>query len=211
MLVGDVTKEPPRGGSWKKRLLDQGTTANMLALLERCLEDDSADRPADAQVLAQELQAVIKQAEHQIKQGGHQSDPVPVPPSPEIAPKGLAEGRQLVKKPAIALLVVGILALLVSLIAICGMLLDVRSVGYRTDQDRMVGIVTFFCFLLLSVAAGVAILAGWSMLKLRWYWFCLVGSFAVMPAAGFCFLVGIPVGIWSLLTLCKAEVRSAFR
>ena len=62
MLVGDVTKEPPRGGSWKKRLLDQGTTPNMLALLERCLEDDPPDRPADAQVLAQELQGVIKEA-----------------------------------------------------------------------------------------------------------------------------------------------------
>jgi serine/threonine protein kinase len=61
MLVGDVTKEPPRGGSWKKRLLEQGTTPGMLALLERCLEDDPADRPADAQVLAQELLAIIKE------------------------------------------------------------------------------------------------------------------------------------------------------
>jgi hypothetical protein len=60
MLVGDLTKEPPRGGSWRKRLLEQGTTPGMLALLERCLEDDPADRPADAQVLAQELQVVVK-------------------------------------------------------------------------------------------------------------------------------------------------------
>jgi hypothetical protein len=62
MLVGDVTKEPPRGTTWKKRLLDQGASKRMLALLERCLEDDPAERPADAQVLAQELLTVIKEA-----------------------------------------------------------------------------------------------------------------------------------------------------
>jgi serine/threonine protein kinase len=239
MLVGDVTREPPRGGSWKKRLLDQGTTPSMLALLERCLEDDPADRPADAQVLAQELQAVIKQAEHQIKQGGHQGDPVPVPPSPESAPKGLAEARQLVKKPAIALLVVGILALTMSLIGLvvsgwtfldnASFLnrarpekeypgLDMKETMTRyyqqvsaSERAANVGVTYFFLLLVLSVPAGVASLAGWSMLTLRRYWLCLVGSFAVMPAAGLCFLVGIPVGIWSLLTLCKAEVRSAFR
>jgi serine/threonine protein kinase len=72
MLVGDVMKEPPRGGSWKKRLLERGTTPKMLALLERCLEDDPADRPADAQVLAQELEAIVKEAAP--------PGPVPVPP-----------------------------------------------------------------------------------------------------------------------------------
>jgi serine/threonine protein kinase len=62
MLLGDVTKEAPQGGPWKKRLLEQGATPRLLALLERCLEDDPADRPADAQVLSQELLTVIKEA-----------------------------------------------------------------------------------------------------------------------------------------------------
>src|SRR5437763_16931813 len=55
MLVGDVTREPPRGGSWKKRLQERGTTPDMLSLMERCLEDDQADRPAASRVLAQWL------------------------------------------------------------------------------------------------------------------------------------------------------------
>ncbi len=62
MLIGDTTKEPPRGGSWKKRLLDHGATADMIGLLERCLEDDPAERPADAHVVAEELRAIIKAA-----------------------------------------------------------------------------------------------------------------------------------------------------
>jgi serine/threonine protein kinase len=86
MLLGDVTKEPPRGGSWKKRLLEQGATPNMLDLLERCLEDDPDDRPADAQVLTQELQAIVKEA---APPGPESVPPVPVPPIPEAAPASL--------------------------------------------------------------------------------------------------------------------------
>jgi hypothetical protein len=67
MLVGDVTKEPPRGGSWKKRLLEREATAGMLGLLERCLEDDPDDRPADAQILAEELMAALIEAEPPLK------------------------------------------------------------------------------------------------------------------------------------------------
>ncbi len=59
LLSGDVTKEPPRGRSWQRKFIEQGATNDMLALLERCLEDDPADRPADAKVLAEELSRVI--------------------------------------------------------------------------------------------------------------------------------------------------------
>jgi Protein kinase domain len=62
MLLGDVTQEPPTGGSWKKRLLGHGATPGMVNLLERCLEQDPADRPADAGVLADELMSVIRDA-----------------------------------------------------------------------------------------------------------------------------------------------------
>ena len=130
MLVGDVTKEPPRGGSWKKRLLEQGTTPSVLALLERCLEDDPADRPADAQVLVQELQPIVKEA---APAAGAVTVPLPTSPKgsaapgvnplpavsePASAPPGLGEAKRLVKKPAIALLGAGIVGLAVSLMAI---------------------------------------------------------------------------------------------
>jgi hypothetical protein len=56
MLVGDLTAEPPRGGAWKKKILDRGASAEMVGLLERCIEDDRDERPADARLLAEELQ-----------------------------------------------------------------------------------------------------------------------------------------------------------
>jgi serine/threonine protein kinase len=61
-LSGDVSKEPPRGGSWKKKFADQGAGPEMVALLERCIEDDPAERPADAAVLAEELGRLIQAA-----------------------------------------------------------------------------------------------------------------------------------------------------
>ncbi len=60
MLTGDVSKEPPRGGGWKKKCLAQGATEEMIGLLERCIEDEAADRPADAQVLADELVKLLR-------------------------------------------------------------------------------------------------------------------------------------------------------
>jgi serine/threonine protein kinase len=59
MFAGDISKETPRGGAWKKRFLDHGATAGMIHLLERCIEDDPAERPADAQVLVDELDLII--------------------------------------------------------------------------------------------------------------------------------------------------------
>jgi serine/threonine protein kinase len=240
MLVGDVTKEPPRGGSWKKRLLDQGTTPNMLALLERCLEDDPADRPADAQVLAQELQAIVKEAAP--------PGPVPVPPGPAPVPsdsedetKRLAKAKRLVKKPAIAMLVLGILGLVVSLWGTIAMAMryydsdpaqqntsrpydyeqwdkkgqeawdrliqkEAQERRYWAARYRQEAFIAMLIYFLFAVASAVASLAGFFMMQLRRYRLCMVGSIAVMPL-----VVGIPIGIWSLMTLRKPGMRSAFR
>jgi hypothetical protein len=287
MLVGDVTKEPPRGGSWKKRLLDQGTTPNMLALLERCLEDDPADRPADAQVLAEELMAVIKEATPApapavlTATSRTAKTPVAVPPPPPAVeqwhythkgkqegpisfdellarvqagkiestdmiwtarignwvqagsipglcpgqPPPLAKAKRLVRMPAIALLAVGIFGL------ILGPALTLLSFAKAGSSISPIFILIF----ILVAVAGVALLAGLRMRKLRSYGLCMVVSIAIMPASLFlpagivalaaewagqpmwfilpslCLLVGIPIGIWSLMTLRKPGMRSAFR
>jgi hypothetical protein len=272
MLVGDVTKEPPRGGSWKKRLLDRGTTPSVLALLERCLEDDPADRPADAYVLAQELHVVVKEAAPEAgavagpagsvspkDSAGPVADKSAARSQPAGAPIGLPDARRLVKKPAIALLTAGALGLAVSLIAIAASIGDFLNGPYlpypykpgdqpirtyaseserqqqeqqrryefeanqrayrRNDEARALFVTSHF----FAGAAGLAIWAGLSMRKLRRYWLCMVGSIAVLPAlVGSIFflsvmagiyllvLVGIPLGVWLLMTLRKAEVRSAF-
>jgi serine/threonine protein kinase len=60
MLLGDITKEPPRGGAWKKKFIEQGSKREWIELLERCLEDEASERPRDAAELSDELGNLIK-------------------------------------------------------------------------------------------------------------------------------------------------------
>ncbi len=218
MLLGDVTREPPRGGSWKKRLRELGTTSDLLALLEGCLEDDPGDRPADAQVLAQELVAGIEKATSLAVVEDEPEKPVSRPPRSDGVPPGpesetkrlakeerkrcakeerkrLAKAKRLVTKPAIALMVTGILILMPSLFGI-----------YHGWHNRWsVFSVEFLFPLVTAVAGGVAFISGFSMMQLRMYWLCVVGSIVVMP-----FVVFLPIGIKSLMALQKPGMRSAF-
>ena len=77
-----------------------------------------------------------------------------------------------------------------------------------TDEASMViAIMMFFSF---SIASCMAIWAGFNMLFLRSYWFSFAGTIAIMPAACFCCLAGLPVGIWGLVVLMNPEVKSSF-
>src|SRR5262249_8684855 len=51
-------REPPTGGGWKKRFVEQGMPAALVELLESCIDADPADRPANASVLADRLTAL---------------------------------------------------------------------------------------------------------------------------------------------------------
>ena len=108
----------------------------------------------------------------------------------------LEKARQLVRNPAIAMIAVGCLGLAASLLVF-------TFRGMRvTDQIALI--------ILSSTVAGTAIVAAISMLSLRWYRLCLLGSIAVMPAGGFLCLLGIPVGVWALQTLRVPGMRATF-
>lgn len=55
LLTGDLMSEAPRGSGWKRRLAEQGMSVNMIALLERCVEDRAEDRPKNACLIAKQL------------------------------------------------------------------------------------------------------------------------------------------------------------
>lgn len=114
-----------------------------------------------------------------------------------------ARARQLVRTPAIALLAAAFLGLASSLL---GTAVSVVQINHEGEF----GIIRLVVFISFSLASAVAVWAGFNMIKLQSYWLCMAGSFAAMPGGWFCSLVGIPVGIWSVVTLLKPEVRSAF-
>jgi hypothetical protein len=148
--------------------------------------------------------------------------------------KKIEQVSSLVKGPALAMLVVGFLGLGFNLVVAGFGFVDqfVTPLGL-TSREQMVtdrstqakgetnkesaerergnAVMTFFMLLSFSVACGMAIWAGFSMIDMRSYSLSMAGSFAIMPGACFCCLAGIPVGIWSLTVLLKPEVRAAFR
>ncbi len=146
--------------------------------------------------------------------------------------------RQLVRGPAIALMVAGGLSLVFNL-AVAGFgyvdefvtplstetklrhdaeaarMADPRAtyVGVTPDLDSgrtsaMMGAVALVGF---AFASAAALWAGYNMLRLRSYWLSMAGSIAIMPGAFMCCMAGFPIGIWSLMVLLKPEVSSAFR
>jgi formylglycine-generating enzyme required for sulfatase activity/serine/threonine protein kinase len=59
LVTGNLVAGRPGGARWSKRLSDLGMSAGMIELLGACVEEDSADRPADAADLAGRLAALL--------------------------------------------------------------------------------------------------------------------------------------------------------
>jgi hypothetical protein len=128
--------------------------------------------------------------------------PAPVPPDAEYALGLLAKAKRLVKAPAIAMLVIGILLLAIFLFRTVA--LSVILLVYGAHLNWLPE--AFVPLLFFDDVAGVLIFAGVSMMQLRRYWLCMLSSILVVLP-----LVTIPIGIWSLVALRRPGMRSAFR
>jgi formylglycine-generating enzyme required for sulfatase activity len=62
LATGNLAAGRPGGTRWTRRLADLGLTAGMVELLGACVEEDPADRPADAAALADRLAALLAPA-----------------------------------------------------------------------------------------------------------------------------------------------------
>ncbi|MCL4789900.1 MAG: serine/threonine protein kinase, partial [Verrucomicrobia bacterium] len=122
------------------------------------------------------------------------------PFSPPVSAQVVAAVRQQVKGPASWLVVTGIL----NWIAIPLIVLVTAAMVSGK------GVVVFTLPTLLAmILSSVIILAGLRMKRLEAYPLALVGSIlAMLVTPGN--LIGLPVGIWSLVVLCRREVREAF-
>lgn len=153
---------------------------------------------------------------------------------PVVDVRGIERARRLVKAPAIALLITGVLGVVFNLfIAGFGFLdefvtplttasqerRDANAVAARPEREReprndadertntVLGMGTL---VILAVPCAMAVWAGVNMIRLRSYWLSVAGSIAIMPGACFCCLVGFPIGIWSLVVLFRPDVSSTF-
>ncbi|MCZ2340309.1 MAG: hypothetical protein LC104_00760 [Bacteroidales bacterium] len=152
-------------------------------------------------------------------------------------PMQILNAKAIVRWPAIALIVTGFMGLGFNLFIagfgfvdefITPLSTESKAAKAATEQDKAKKVggdkptkdqkqgragAVFAIAMLLSfaVASAMAIWAGFNMIRLKSYWLSMAGSFAIMPGGCFCFLIGFPVGIWSLFVLLRPKVSSSFR
>jgi hypothetical protein len=142
------------------------------------------------------------------------SAPPPPMPSPGVSAPSTAALDQ-ASGPAIGLIIVGILYFLAA-----GLSLLVRLLGAsflaanQMQRDPFANVFSGpagIASALLSFLIGLLILLGGiKMKKLESYGLAMTASILAMLPCSICCVVGLPIGIWSLVILSKPEVKSAF-
>lgn len=127
--------------------------------------------------------------------------------------------QEKVKLPAIGLIVLGILGVIAALISLVSGTVDAQQFidfGMPVDQAEQVaealqsgGVVLPILSLAIS---GFIAWAGFQMMNLKSWTAAVIANVLVMIpcVTSCCCLVGIPLGIWGLVTLFNAEVRRSF-
>ena len=130
-----------------------------------------------------------------------------------------AEASRLVAPPAIALMSVGGLALLLSAVSLMLNLLGTALIAAPQVQgggpggpDTIAHAVGGVMGAIFGLCWGGIIVSGaWKMYSLSGYAYAMTATIVAMVPCNLCCLLGLPFGIWSLVILCRADVKDAFR
>ena len=138
---------------------------------------------------------------------------IPARPSPP-AMDSVAAANAL-NGPATGLIVTAILGFVVQAFSVLGNIFGMSQVVRRAGPEVALNFFTGgigFAFNMIGVGIGVVILLGaLKMKKLESHsWGMAASILALIPCISPCCLVGIPIGIWSLVVLSKPEVKRAF-
>ncbi len=143
----------------------------------------------------------------------------PPPGQPPYGSIGVDRARAVsqVQPPAIALMVVGGLGVLGSLLGLLARLLGVGlgTFASHAPDERLVGLfaggVGILAGLVGLVIYGVVLFGAIKMNALQSYGLAMAAAIMAMLPCGCCCLIGLPVGIWALVVLLDANVKAAFR
>jgi hypothetical protein len=127
-------------------------------------------------------------------------DPDDRPPRP---PVDRVEALRRAKPPAIALMLVGVIN--------CGLGVFVVVMAFIVGGMNLGAAEGVFG--LFNALAGLVIFTGGlNLLKLDAYGLARTGSItAMVPCVSLCLILGLPIGVWALVTASNPDVRAAFR
>jgi hypothetical protein len=141
--------------------------------------------------------------------------PGPAPATLAI-PTPSPAAAELVKGPAIGLIVTAILG---GLVQILSLILNLAGASFLASSQMpkeawanmfsgTIGVVSSIIGILVS---GLILFGGIKMQKLESYGLAMtVSIIAMIPCFSPCCLIGLPIGIWALVVLSKPEVKGAF-
>ena len=141
--------------------------------------------------------------------GGYQ----PPPPS---GGGGYQAAQAKVGGPAIGLMVVAGIGIVVQILNILVNLLGIRMASSDMEDNPMAGLIAGPIVVVagsLGILMGILILVGaMKMKKLESYGLAMaVTILAMIPCISPCCLLGLPIGIWSLVVLLDPNVKASFR
>jgi hypothetical protein len=148
--------------------------------------------------------------------------PAPLPGMPAMQPLGSyprSTAADEINGPAIGLIVTGALNIVLALARGAMLMLGIgmstlQTSGNNDAEKTVMGLMSTFglAFCVVGVLGGIFILfGGMKMRKLESYGLCMAASIvAMIPCLSACCLIGLPIGIWSLVVLSKPEVKAAF-
>jgi hypothetical protein len=132
----------------------------------------------------------------------------------------MVDNRQKLQGPAIGLIIAGSLNGISGLFAILSGLFRLTGIAGRetlpSDQAErmgfMIGMIGSYIVSLLSLLLAPAIIYGAvQMLQGKKPGLARIAAvLAIIPVTSCCFLIGMPMGIWSLVVLAKPEVKAIF-
>jgi hypothetical protein len=132
----------------------------------------------------------------------------------------MIDNLQKLRGPATALILAGSLNGMIGLLALLGGLMRLSGIGGReslpVEDAERIGymtstVVTYSMSLLSLLVAPVIVYGAVQMMKAKNYRAARIAAILVIiPFTSCCFLVGIPMGVWALVTLGKPEVKAAF-
>jgi hypothetical protein len=128
------------------------------------------------------------------------------------------DAKDRLRQPAMVLILVGVVNLVSGLLLILGTLANLAKPARPMPEDpaRLLGYQTWI--VTSSIGAVISILVspliiygGMQMLAARKYSLAkLAAILSLIPCTSVCCVLGIPAGIWALVTLNKPEVKATF-
>ena len=115
------------------------------------------------------------------------------------------KARSIALAPAISLIVVGVLSILSAFTGIIGMF-----TGDKPPESGFIPIMVIITISQLCMATAT-ILGAFHFKNLTSYGYATMASIVALLPCSFCIVAGLPVGVWSLITINRSDVKPYFR